>query len=84
MEPICSGLHGVIFQNMLKILRGLSSRVNYTDRVTAACFADRGCHVVSVTSPYGRILGFVDVHKFSSHLTGITIYLRCVARNSDL
>jgi hypothetical protein len=21
-------------------------------------FADRGCHVVSVTDPYGRILGF--------------------------
>jgi hypothetical protein len=23
-----------------------------------ATFADRGCHVVSVTDPYGRILGF--------------------------
>jgi hypothetical protein len=23
-------------------------------------FADRGCHVVSVTEPYGRILGFLD------------------------
>jgi hypothetical protein len=23
-------------------------------------FADRGCHVVSVTDPYGRILGFLD------------------------
>jgi hypothetical protein len=22
-------------------------------------FADRGCHVVSVTDPYGRILGFI-------------------------
>jgi hypothetical protein len=22
--------------------------------------ADRGCHVVSVTDPYGRILGFLD------------------------
>jgi hypothetical protein len=21
-------------------------------------FADRGCHVISVTDPYGRILGF--------------------------
>jgi hypothetical protein len=21
-------------------------------------FADKGCHVVSVTDPYGRILGF--------------------------
>jgi hypothetical protein len=24
-------------------------------------FADRGCHVVSVTDPYGRILGFLDL-----------------------
>jgi hypothetical protein len=23
-------------------------------------FADRGCHVISVTDPYGRILGFID------------------------
>jgi hypothetical protein len=23
-------------------------------------FADRGCHVVSVTDPYGRNLGFLD------------------------
>jgi hypothetical protein len=23
-------------------------------------FADRGCHVVSVTDPYGRGLGFLD------------------------
>jgi CBS-domain-containing membrane protein len=23
-------------------------------------FADRGCHVVSVTDPYGRILGFLN------------------------
>jgi CBS-domain-containing membrane protein len=23
-------------------------------------FEDRGCHVVSVTDPYGRILGFID------------------------
>jgi CBS-domain-containing membrane protein len=33
-----------------------------TDRHLSAklvpTFADRGCHVVSVTDPYGRILGF--------------------------
>jgi hypothetical protein len=41
-----------------KKLHGLSPRANYTDRATAACrlsdcqhFADRGCHVVSVTDP---------------------------------
>jgi CBS-domain-containing membrane protein len=31
-----------------------------------AKFADRGCHMVSVTDPYGRILGFLDrSHYFS-------------------
>jgi hypothetical protein len=50
-----------------KKLHGLSPRANYTDRATAACqqsdcqlFAESGCHVVSVTDPYGRILGFLD------------------------
>jgi hypothetical protein len=41
-------------------LHGLSPRANHTDRATAACrrsdwqlFAHVGCHVVSVTDPYG-------------------------------
>jgi hypothetical protein len=38
--------------------RGLSLQANYTDRVTAA-LADRGCHVVNVMDPNGRILGFL-------------------------
>jgi hypothetical protein len=48
-------------------LRGPSPRANYTDRAIGASrrsycqlFADRGCHVVSVTDPYGRILDFLD------------------------
>jgi hypothetical protein len=54
-------------------LHGLSPRANYTDRATAACrrsdcqlFADRGCHVVSVTDPYGRILSFLDRRRYFS------------------
>jgi hypothetical protein len=27
-------------------------------------FADRGCLVVSVTNPYGRILGFLDRNRY--------------------
>jgi hypothetical protein len=27
-------------------------------------FADKGCHVVSVTDPYGRILGLLDRSRF--------------------
>jgi hypothetical protein len=29
-------------------------------------FADRGCHVVSVTDPYGSILGFLDKSRYFS------------------
>jgi hypothetical protein len=54
-------------------LHGLSPRVNYTDRATTACrrsvcqlFADKGCHVVSVTDPYGRILSFLYRSRYFS------------------
>jgi hypothetical protein len=30
----------------------------------SANFADRGCRVVSVTDPYGRILGFLDRSRY--------------------
>jgi hypothetical protein len=29
-------------------------------------FADRGCQVVSVTDPYGRIMGFLDSSRYFS------------------
>jgi hypothetical protein len=29
-------------------------------------FADKGCHVVRVTDPYGRILGFLDRRRYFS------------------
>jgi hypothetical protein len=29
-------------------------------------FADSGCHVASVTDPYGRILGFLDRSRYFS------------------
>jgi hypothetical protein len=64
-------LSGISFTPETK-LHGLSPRANYTDRATAACrrsdakFADRGCHVVRVTDPYGRILGFLDRGRYFS------------------
>jgi hypothetical protein len=53
-------------------LHGLSPRANYTDRATAACRRsdcqllriEGGCHVVSVTDPYDRILGFLDRSRY--------------------
>jgi hypothetical protein len=34
-------------------------------------FADRGCHVVSVTHPYGHILGFLDRSRYFSSSSSI-------------
>jgi hypothetical protein len=54
----------------MKKLRGLSPRENYALRATAASrpscakFVDRGCHVVSVTDHYGRILSFLDRSRY--------------------
>jgi hypothetical protein len=52
-------------------LHGLSPRANYTDR--AACRRSdcqflriEGCHVVSVTDPYGRILDLLDRNRYFS------------------
>jgi hypothetical protein len=55
-------------------LHDLSPRANYTDRATERpplfcevsvnVFADRGCHVVSVTNPYGCNLGFLDRNMY--------------------
>jgi hypothetical protein len=41
--------------------------------VIANFFADRGCHVVSVTNPYGLILGFLDRSSYFS----IKLLLSC-------
>jgi hypothetical protein len=36
-------------------------------------FADRGCHLVSVTDPYGRILGFLDRSRYFSKVKNANI-----------
>jgi hypothetical protein len=63
----------VLTRRNIHSLHSLSPPANYTDRATAACrrsdcqhFADRGYHVVSVTDPYGRILGFLDRSRYFS------------------
>jgi hypothetical protein len=63
----------VYLLTILKKTLWLSPRANYTDRATAACrrsdcqlFADRGCQVVSVADPYGRILDFLDRSRYFS------------------
>jgi hypothetical protein len=42
--------------------------------------ADRGCHVVSVTDPYGRILGFLDritllLQNFSNFVSDVLLLI---------
>jgi hypothetical protein len=34
-------------------------------------FVDKGCHVVSVTGPYGRILGFLDRFIYISDIKSL-------------
>jgi hypothetical protein len=60
------------------LLRGLSPQAKYTDRATSACRRSQcqllwteGCHVVSVTDPYGCILG---EHFISSLITLLTLH----------
>jgi hypothetical protein len=62
-----------VIEHDKKNLHGLSPRANYTDRATAACrrsdcqlFADRVCHMASVTDVYGRVLGFLDRSRYFS------------------
>jgi hypothetical protein len=39
-------------------------------------FADKGCHVVSVTDPYGRILGFLDRSRYFFFQVAPQLYSR--------
>jgi hypothetical protein len=39
-------------------------------------FADRGCHVVSVTDPYGHILGFLDRSRYFFFQVAPQLYSR--------
>jgi hypothetical protein len=43
-----------------------TERPPLVDEVIANFFADRACHVVSVTDPYCRILGFLDRSRYFS------------------
>jgi CBS-domain-containing membrane protein len=82
---VVSEMHGVTAQKTATKktktkLRGLSPRVNYIDRRLSAklvpTFADRGCHVVSVTDPYGRILGFIDRSRYGFFQVAPQLYSR--------
>jgi hypothetical protein len=57
-----------------KKLRDLSLRKNYTERVSI--FADTVCHAVSVTDPYGRILGFLDRSRYFFYQLAPQLYSR--------
>jgi hypothetical protein len=44
-------------------------------------FADRRCHVVSVTDPYGRILGFLDKEKLTHQQYIQHVHKTCMQQN---
>jgi hypothetical protein len=56
-----------MYELIIKRHRGMSPQANYTDRAIRLSaklvpnFADIGCHVVSVTDLYSRILRFLDI-----------------------
>jgi hypothetical protein len=60
----------------------MSPRTNYTDRdrrlsaKLVPTFADGGCHVVSVTDPYGRNLGFLDRSRYFFFQVSPQLYSR--------
>jgi CBS-domain-containing membrane protein len=39
-------------------------------------FADRGCHVISITDPYGRILGFLGQSRYIFFQVAPQLYSR--------
>jgi hypothetical protein len=41
-----------------------------------AKFADRACCVISVTDPYGSILGFLDRSRYFSFQAALQLYSR--------
>jgi hypothetical protein len=44
--------------------------------VSSNFFADRGCHVVSVTNPYGRIFGFLHRSRYHFFQVASQLYSR--------
>jgi hypothetical protein len=61
-------------------LRSLNPLANYADRRLSVklvpTFAERGCHVVSVTDTYGRILGFLDRSRYFFFQVAPQLYSR--------
>jgi hypothetical protein len=58
----------------------MSPRAKYTDRrlleKLLPTFADRGCHVVIVTDPHGRILDFLDRSRYIFFQVALQLYSR--------
>jgi hypothetical protein len=53
-----------------------TERPPLVSEVSANFFADRRCHVVSVTNPYGRIFGFLDRSRYYFFQVARQLYSR--------
>jgi hypothetical protein len=58
--------HSLVYYFQFIVHNRLTSRRYISGEVIANFFVDRGCHVVSMTDPYGRILGFLDRSRYFS------------------
>jgi hypothetical protein len=59
-----------------------TERPPHVSEVSANFFADRGCHVDSVTNPYGRILGFLYRSRYVDPVPGPLLF-SCSAWESN-
>jgi hypothetical protein len=81
-ESPCSETESELYRRMSKLVS------------TFDTFVDKGCHVVSVTDPYGRILGFIDRSRYFFLQVALQLYSRrrmnpgpaltCWARSGDV
>jgi hypothetical protein len=67
--------------NFINKFRDLSPRANHTDWATShvglvSAFEDGGCHVVSVTNPYARNLGFLYRIRYFSFKVAPQLFSR--------
>jgi hypothetical protein len=53
-----------------------TERLPLVGEVSTNVSADRGCHMVSVTDPYGRIFDFLDRSRYFFFQAAPQLYLR--------
>jgi hypothetical protein len=75
-----NALPGAFFKKKIPWPESASELYQPSDRLLSAklvpTFADRGCHVVNMTDPYSRILGFLDRRRYFFFQAAPQLYSR--------